>query len=871
MFILLIASSTPSHRGGVFCCLSLISGKLISMSQRTQFWLIATLILLMAAFFRFHRLADLPLGLFFDLAINGLDALRIIERGGLTLFFPTNGGRESLSLYLLAGAIKLFGTIPLTPRFLTASFSLLTVAALYGFLHNMSQLIFSRLFNLGNQENQANHGHIFAALTLAISYWHVTISRLGERAVILPLTATLTYWFFLRGWYRGQTRWFIAAGFMMGLGSYIYSAARLIPVILLIALLPELIWPSPVRRGRLLRQLALFFITAFITASPMLGYFLSHPAQLTARASSVMVWQFLPNNYEIMAELGRNTLRVLGFFGYVGNPNPMFGLPNEPGLSPFLTPFLIIGLFIAIKNGRDLFYRLIVIWWLIGLIPSIIAIEAPHPLRLIVAMVPTAVLVGLGLASILQTSQVFKTCEVYTWKRIYYGIVIFGYGFIALNLYQNYFISWANLKVTHATYDYGAVAIRQTIEQLPPDKPLYLPLSRYNDSPLLYYLGDSFPRQAALTVTIEASARVISPDKNRNDTVWVRLYHHTATILPPMNETGLQIIQTALSASTAPPVQLSDGEIVARLAELPLDPAQFIQTPTQPITATFGNINLMAATYPMMITTTDILPVTFFWQTTAPIPDEYEILVHLVNDSRQALGNGDARPNDWVYPTTFWQPNGEIIPAQHLIQLNNPLSPGRYWLAVAVFNPLTQQRLPLTSDLSDSLDTMFIGPLKVALPPPNPRPMQPISATFGTAIQLQGYEVANGRMGEEANNSQPRNLAISLYWLAIATPDRDYTVFIHLLDEAGNIVAGSDSQPINGQYPTSIWSPHERLLDLHTLTIPSDLPSGQYYLTVGLYHQPSGQRLPLTWPNGQVDAAGELKLSDEKLEVKNEN
>ena len=36
------------------------------------------------------------------------------------------------------------------------------------------------------------------------------------------------------------------------------------------------------------------------------------------------------------------------------------------------------------------------LWWLTGILPSIIAIEAPHPLRMIVAVVPTAILIGLA-------------------------------------------------------------------------------------------------------------------------------------------------------------------------------------------------------------------------------------------------------------------------------------------------------------------------------------------------------------------------------------------------------------------------------------------------------------------------------------------
>src|SRR6185503_14719410 len=51
----------------------------------------------------------------------------------------------------------------------------------------------------------------------------------------------------------------------------------------------------------------------------------------------------------------------------------------------------------TLKNWRDLFSRLIALWWLSGIARSIIAIEAPHPLRMIVALVPTAILVALGL------------------------------------------------------------------------------------------------------------------------------------------------------------------------------------------------------------------------------------------------------------------------------------------------------------------------------------------------------------------------------------------------------------------------------------------------------------------------------------------
>ena len=81
-------------------------------TNRLIFWAACVGVILVAFLFRFYRIADYPLGLFFDPAINGLDAVRLIQRGGYVLFFPTNGGRESLFMYLLIPFIRFFGTTP---------------------------------------------------------------------------------------------------------------------------------------------------------------------------------------------------------------------------------------------------------------------------------------------------------------------------------------------------------------------------------------------------------------------------------------------------------------------------------------------------------------------------------------------------------------------------------------------------------------------------------------------------------------------------------------------------------------------------------------------------------------------------------------
>ncbi len=816
-------------------------------------WAGAVAVLLLAAFLRFYQL-DNPLGLFFDPAINGLDTTRLMQRGGWVLFFPTNGGRESLFMYLLVPFVGLFGPTPFAMRALPASLSLLNVALLFAFIHDLRFTI----YDLRNTEKNSPvagsrlqpYFALLTALALAALYWHVLVSRLGQRPMLVPLVATPLFWVLLRGWHSNRRRWFALAGGLLGLAGYTYPAARILPVILLLALLPEFFTKQSHLLKTRLVNLAILLATAALVYLPMAGYLLTHPAQFTVRAGSVMVWRFLGTPAEIAAELGRNLLRVAGFFCCVGSPNPIFGLPGYPGLSPLLAPFLLLGLAIALKNWRNLFCRLAAVWWLVGVAPSVIAIEAPHPLRMIVAIPPTAILTALGLIKALPWASRFSPSKLMAALPALLILLPLP------GMFRAYYMDWPSLPVTRGAYDYGAVAIRNAALPLANgDTPLYLPLDRFNNSTLLYYLGGSLQREARLTAPPAASAMAISPDKSITDTTWVRLQHGTITVLPPLTTAGQQLLRAGLTGSAATPIRTVTGETAARLATLPADPGAFSQQPTLPLEAGFGPLRLTGANFAPALNPPAALPVTLFWAATATTNNEYEVLVRLVDDSRRAWGNGDARPTDWVYPTSWWRPGLDQIAAQHEVKIDPALPPGRYWLAVSVFDTATGQRLPLTTGTSDAPDTFFIGPLKMALPPPaNLPPPLDNAPVFGNVARLNGARI------EPATARAGHSLQVELDWQAQTTPPLDYTVFVHLLDKTGQLVAGSDAPPLDGRYPTTIWSPGERILDAHRLELPANLPPGQYQVAVGLYHQPTGQRLPLQLPGHPPDAAGQYHL-----------
>ncbi len=82
-----------------------------------------------------------------------------------------------------------------------------------------------------------------AAAGLAVLYWHVSVSRIGLRAILLPPVSILAMVFFWRGWCTERRRDFLWAGFWFGLAMYTYSAARFLPVVLALFIAVEwLLW-----------------------------------------------------------------------------------------------------------------------------------------------------------------------------------------------------------------------------------------------------------------------------------------------------------------------------------------------------------------------------------------------------------------------------------------------------------------------------------------------------------------------------------------------------------------------------------------------------------------------------------------------------
>jgi hypothetical protein len=84
---------------------------------------------------------------------------------------------------------------------------------------------------------------------------------------------------------------------------------------------------------------------------------------------------------------------------------------------------------------------------------------------------------------------------------------------------------------------------------------------------------------------------------------------------------------------------------------------------------------------------------------------------------------------------------------------------------------------------------------------------------------------------------------VTLYWQALARPDQNYAVFVHLLSEVGAMVAQRDTYPGLGRYPTIVWEPSVAFADTYRVHVPETAYAPDVgYIQVGIY-LPDGPRL----------------------------
>lgn len=339
------------------------------LHTRTR-WTAVVGLLWLAALLRWVDLPHLPYGLWYDEAYYGLDALRVLE-GHLALFFPENNGREPLFIYLVAGAMAILGPTPYALRLTASMIGVLTVAATFRMAWTLS-----RRWEVG----------MLSGILTAFLLWPLNLSRVGFRAGLFPLAAALTLWAFTRAARRGWARDWTFAGLIWGAGFYTYLAARMTVFPIALGLILGRRWDP---RRFPLRGIALFLISAAITAAPLAAYFFLHPSDFTLRGEQTSAFNSQRPFFSVAME---QAARVGGMFFIRGDDYPRHNTGSRPVFDPLLAVAFLIGGIQAVRQAP-----FTAIWGLVMLLPTFLSTEAPHYLRASGALPVVVLWASLGL------------------------------------------------------------------------------------------------------------------------------------------------------------------------------------------------------------------------------------------------------------------------------------------------------------------------------------------------------------------------------------------------------------------------------------------------------------------------------------------
>jgi hypothetical protein len=131
--------------------------------------------------------------------------------------------------------------------------------------------------------------------------------------------------------------------------------------------------------------------------------------------------------------------------------------------------------------------------------------------------------------------------------------------------------------------------------------------------------------------------------------------------------------------------------------------------------------------------------------------------------------------------------------------------------------------------------------------PPVPEALVWLGNDFEAPITLAGYRLEADAL--EAG----QKVELTLAWVARGAAQRPFTVFTHVVDQGGHIVAQQDHWPVQGQWPPTCWMDGEEIFDQVTIQLPESLPTGEYRLMVGLYDASDGSRLPVVGGGDSID------------------
>ena len=351
------------------------------------------LILVLAVFLRFFQLGQNPPSLTWDEAAWGYNAyaLGIDSKDEFGKFLPITylesfgDFKPPVYAYLSVLPVKIFGLNEFSTRFASALLGSLTVFLTF--------LLTKDLFSDGTRkEDRYVKLGLTASFILAISPWHILLSRAAFEANVATFFIVLGVYLFLRAKYIPWLLPLSVISFVISM--YTFNTARIVVPILLVGLLIKCIKNFL----KFKKQLLASFVIGVAIVVPLLLFLVTPQAKLRFQEVNIFsdinvierINQETKNDYNsVWSKIIHNrrfayTVEYLrhyfdnfnpSFLFIKGDGNPKFSVQDVGQMYLWEIPFFIAGIFLLIRKKEGGWW--LVFYWLDFLHLSIFS-KQPH-------------------------------------------------------------------------------------------------------------------------------------------------------------------------------------------------------------------------------------------------------------------------------------------------------------------------------------------------------------------------------------------------------------------------------------------------------------------------------------------------------------
>jgi hypothetical protein len=236
-----------------------------------------------------------------------------------------------------------------------------------------------------------------------------------------------------------------------------------------------------------------------------------------------------------------------------------------------------------------------------------------------------------------------------------------------------------------------------------------------------------------------------------------------------------------------------------------------------------------------------------WWRAPEQAVEPFKISARLLDGTGTLVAMTDAEPVSGLYPVTAWRP-GEVVADAYEIPLPAGVVPGTYVPLIVVYDPASGAEWGRVRLDPVSLAGNSARPPRRAL---EAQMSRTVYARFRD-VELLGFTPPAAEVVYRPGSELP----LVLLWRAGGGADGPWA--LEVLLEGGGRSLNVAAAPVGGSFPVDAWQPDQVVRQWLTLSLPADVPAGDYVLRLRVLR---GGR-PVPWSRGWLPGGSDLDLGE---------